>query len=188
MMRRYLVLVIFLLFQSIIYAQTALVEEINRIFNQSSYTHAQIGIAIIDNTTGRVLFEKNNEQFFIPASVLKMVTTATALEILGPNYRFKTRLYYSGKIENGTLHGDLIIIGGGDPALGSSYFNNHYLTPHFLKTWAGLVSEAGIKKVDGRIVIDNTLYGNEKLPPSWTWEDMGNYYGAAPAHLHGTII
>ena len=90
---------------------------------------------------------------------------------------------YSGKIENGILKGDLIIIGGGDPALGSEYFPNHYFSPHFLEVWAKSVKAAGIRRVEGRLVTDNSFFGSERIPPTWIWEDMGNYYGAASSAL-----
>lgn len=178
MMLRYLFLFILICFHTLVFAQQDLGEKINKVFSREVYKNAQTGISIIDNTTGNVLYESNHQKLFIPASVMKLVTTASALEILGPNYRFKTRLYYSGKIENGILNGDLIIVGGGDPALGSDYFPEFYFTPHFLEKWARLIGEAGITSVAGRVVTDNSFYSNEQIPPTWNWEDIGNYYGA----------
>ncbi|MFW6372023.1 MAG: D-alanyl-D-alanine carboxypeptidase/D-alanyl-D-alanine-endopeptidase [Bacteroidota bacterium] len=130
-----------------------------------------------------MFYELNSDKLMIPASVLKLVTSAAALEILGPDYRFQTRLGYQGNIENGILKGDLIVIGGGDPALGSEYFPNHYFAPHFLEAWAASVKSAGINKVEGRLITDISLYNSEQIPPTWTWEDMGNYYGAGPNAL-----
>jgi serine-type D-Ala-D-Ala carboxypeptidase/endopeptidase (penicillin-binding protein 4) len=164
-------------------AQTSHRKIVQYIFEQPEYNNAQVGIQIADANSGNSVYALNNEKLLIPASVLKLVTSAAALEILGSDYRFLTRLGYSGKIKNGVLYGDLIIIGGGDPALGSEYFTGHYFTPHFLEVWAKRVKAEGISRIEGRLITDNTLYNNEKIPPTWIWEDMGNYYGAGTSAL-----
>lgn len=166
-----------------LFAQTAFQKQVQNFLNHPDYRNASVGILVSEVETGNTVFELNADKLLIPASVMKVVTSATALEILGPDYRFRTRLGYSGKIENGVLKGDLIVIGGGDPALGSEYFTNHYFTPHFLETWAQKVREAGIKWVEGRLILDTSLYDSEKIPSSWVWEDLGNYYGAGAGAL-----
>src|SRR5690554_2832778 len=116
-------------------------------FAQDRFKGAQAGVVIADTKTGQVLYELNHDKLFIPASVLKLVTTATAVEILGPEYRFETQIGYTGTIERGVLKGDLIIVGGGDPTLGSEYFTSHYYNFHFLKRWAEQIKAAGIRSI-----------------------------------------
>jgi D-alanyl-D-alanine carboxypeptidase/D-alanyl-D-alanine-endopeptidase (penicillin-binding protein 4) len=72
------------------------------------------------------------------------------------------------------LNGDLVVISGGDPTLGSSYFSHK----DFLYEWAGKIREAGIEKITGNLVLDVSNYEAEELPPTWIWGDIGNYYGA----------
>ena len=109
---------------------------------------------------------------------LSLLTSAAALELLGPGYCFKTQLGYTGNLNKSTglLTGDIVIKGGGDPALGSQYFKDHYR--NFLTDWITTIKKLGIKKIEGRIIADDTRYDNQPVPPKWIWEDIGNYYGA----------
>lgn len=168
----------FLFFSTFLFGQSAFEKQLQRFTELPDYRNALVGIHVADLETGKTVFELNSGKLLIPASVLKVITSASALEILGPEYRFITSVGYSGKIVNGTLHGNLILIGGGDPALGSEYFKDHYFAPHFLETWAKQIRAAGIKRIQGNLVLDGSLYDSEKIPRTWIWEDIGNYYGA----------
>ena len=81
------------------------------------------------------------------------------------------------------MNGDLVIVGGGDPALGSMYFREHYLENHFLDQWIKAIQEKGIKKINGNIVADASIYEQQMIPNTWIWEDLGNYYGAGACGL-----
>ncbi|MEI6053581.1 MAG: D-alanyl-D-alanine carboxypeptidase/D-alanyl-D-alanine-endopeptidase, partial [Opitutaceae bacterium] len=114
-----------------------------------------------------------------PASTMKLVTTATILELFGPDYRFETRLEIDGTISNdSTLYGNLYIRGGGDPTLGSEKLGEK----DFLPRWVQAIKKVGINKINGRIMADETFFEDQVLNPKWTWEDIGNYY--APG-IHG---
>ncbi|MBW6537768.1 MAG: D-alanyl-D-alanine carboxypeptidase/D-alanyl-D-alanine-endopeptidase [Mariniphaga sp.] len=180
---RFFLVFFFIFLNAGLNAQTGFEKQLQHFLSHPDYKNASVGIMVSEVETGNTVFELNAGKLLIPASVMKVVTSATALEILGADYRFQTRLGYSGKIENGTLKGDLIIIGGGDPALGSEYFKDHYFAPHFLETWAKQIRTAGIKRIQGNLVLDGSLYDSEKIPRTWIWEDMGNYYGAGPSAL-----
>ncbi len=156
---------------------------LKKLLEQPEYQHATAGIHIIDLSSGEDVYSFNSEKLMIPASTMKLVTSAAALEIFGPDYRFQTKIGYTGDIVDGTLTGDLIIVGGGDPALGSEYFMDHYFHPHFLNTWAEKIKATGIKRIEGNLVLDGSSYDSEKIPPTWIWEDMGNYYGAGSSAL-----
>ena len=109
-----------------------------------------------------------------PASVLKTVATATALEILGEDYRYPTTLEYDGILENGTLEGNLYIKGSGDPSLGSSHFAPGQ--NKFLSTWIAALQKAGIKHITGSVISDESIFDTEGVSIKWLREDMGNYY------------
>jgi D-alanyl-D-alanine carboxypeptidase/D-alanyl-D-alanine-endopeptidase (penicillin-binding protein 4) len=153
-------------------------EEINLWKNNSFFEHAGIGICVLDPVSGEVLAETSPQLSLVPGSTLKLLTTATALEMLGPDFRFETVLAYSGEIRNDTLTGNLHIVGGGDPALGSNYFKEHYLHRHFLDEWVKKVAQLHIKYIRGNIITDATIFEEQTVPDTWIWEDIGNYYGA----------
>lgn len=138
---------------------------------------AEYSFYVYDATTGQVVAQ-SPQKSLEPASVLKVVTTATAMRLLGPDFRFKTRFGYIGKIDHktGTLKGDLVIKGGADPAFYSEYFKTHYLG--VFEQWAYQLKELGIKRVDGNIIGDASTLDDTAIPGGWIWEDMGNYYGA----------
>jgi serine-type D-Ala-D-Ala carboxypeptidase/endopeptidase (penicillin-binding protein 4) len=147
------------------------------------FRNASVGYHLIDLESGKTISGHNEEKLFIPASVMKLITAAAATELLGPEYLYQTKTGYRGEINNDALKGDLIVKGGGDPALGSEYFDGHYGSSDFLKIWARHFKACNIKRVTGDLVIDISLYDSEKVPPKWIWEDIGNYYGAGASAL-----
>lgn len=150
---------------------------------QVSGSGIQASIFVVDLTSGRTLSASNESIPLVPASTLKLVTTATALELLGPDHRFETALDYVGEVKEGVLMGDLVIKGGGDPTLGSKHVGSSQWV--FLDTWINQVKAAGIKQINGRIVADASYFDDEPLSPYWLWEDIGNYYAAG---VHGLGI
>ena len=106
--------------------------------------------------------------------MLKTVATATALEILGEDYRYPTTLEYDGILESGTLEGNLYIKGSGDPSLGSSHFAPGQ--NKFLSTWIAALQKAGIKHITGSVISDESIFDTEGVSIKWLREDMGNYY------------
>jgi serine-type D-Ala-D-Ala carboxypeptidase/endopeptidase (penicillin-binding protein 4) len=146
--------------------------------NDSSLVNASVSLCVADAENGKVIIDYNSGVSLTPASVLKLITSAAAIEMLGPDYTFKTRVGYTGKINKrwGRLKGDLIITGGGDPALGSKYFSDHY--KDFITNWIIEIKKLGIKRISGRIITDDSYYDYLPLPGKWLWEDTGNYYGA----------
>lgn len=143
---------------------------------QLSDKGAVVSFKVMEMSTGETIGSHNEELRLTPASLTKVVTTATALELLSPDFTFKTGFYYLGKIKKGRLLGDLLILSNGDPALGSKYFDQN--KP---ETIYGRLAEelrmAEIKFIEGSVLIvsDTISYSAPRL-----WEDMGNYYGASP--------
>jgi len=174
-MLKKLVILQFLFFPQLMAGQGKALE---LLMADSSMMHSSVSLCILNTGTGETVYEFNAEKSLIPASVLKLVTSAAALELLGPEYCFRTKLGYTGYLNSmaGLLTGDIIIIGGGDPALGSEYYKDHY--QNFLKNWITEIRNLGIKKIEGRIITDDSRYDFQPVPAKWLWEDTGNYYGA----------
>ncbi len=146
--------------------------------------HATISIYAVDSNTGAVLFDENSNLSLIPASCMKIVTTAAALNLLEINNRFETNLEYDGFINKyGILEGNLYIRGGGDPCLGSDRINGNLSWKKQIETWADAIQKLGIKKIVGKINADVNIWKRELAIPSWSWEDLGNYYGATASAL-----
>lgn len=140
--------------------------------------HASVAISIRDADSGTPVIEYNSLTSLKPASILKLLTSAAALEMLGPDHTFRTLAGYSGTLNRrtGVLDGDIVIRGGGDPALGSPRFAEHY--GNLTERWISAIREAGIKKVKGRVIADDSYFDYQPVPAKWIWEDIGNYYGA----------
>ena len=135
---------------------------------------ASFSLVVKDVQEGRTVYSYDTDRLQSPASVLKTVATATALEILGEDYRYPTTLEYDGILENGTLEGNLYIKGSGDPSLGSSHFapgQNKFLT-----TWIAALQKAGIRHITGSVISDESIFDTEGVSIKWLREDMGNYY------------
>jgi serine-type D-Ala-D-Ala carboxypeptidase/endopeptidase (penicillin-binding protein 4) len=144
--------------------------------------YASISLTVLDAQSGEVVFAKNEQQGLAPASTLKTITSATALYLLGPNFTYKTSLGYTGSIsKEGILSGDIILFGGGDPSLGSWRYNQG--TSAVLTQWLNALKQAGIKKIQGKVVGCDSLYGAQITPDGWIWQDIGNYYGAGATSL-----
>jgi D-alanyl-D-alanine carboxypeptidase/D-alanyl-D-alanine-endopeptidase (penicillin-binding protein 4) len=164
-----------LLFNTISFSQLTQVE---KFLSDSSMKHSLVSLAIIEARTGNIVSEYNGKKSLTQASILKLVTSAAALKLLGKDYTFKTVVGYTGKIFKGskTLKGDIIIKGGGDPALGSENFPETY--NGFPDKWILDIKALGIRKIKGRIITDDSYYDYEPVPSGWSWEDLGNYYGS----------
>ena len=131
---------------------------------------ANMSVLVQNLNTGEVIDEYRSDKVVPPASVMKLLTTAAALEMMGPGFRFPTVLEYTGTIENGVLHGDLYVRGGCDPSLGWKGRNA------FLNQWVNAVKAAGIQRIHGAVVADMTMLDGEAQNPNWLCEDAGNYY------------
>ncbi|MCZ4224612.1 D-alanyl-D-alanine carboxypeptidase/D-alanyl-D-alanine endopeptidase [Pedobacter rhodius] len=154
----------------------------NNLLADEQAKHAITSLCVLDANTGKTLFAKNEEIGLATASTLKTITAATAFSILGKDFQFQTTLAYSGNItSDGTLKGNLIIIGSGDPTLGSWRYQNKENT--VLMQWIAAIKSAGIKKIEGAIIGDDRIFGTQTTPEGWVWQDIGNYYGAGTSGL-----
>lgn len=126
---------------------------------------------------GEILVSHHAQQRMVPASNLKLITTGAALHAFGGEYRFSTQLGYSGSIRpDGTLEGDLYIVGGGDPTIGARDSIALASDALFWK-WKCILKEKGISRIQGRIIGDGRAWEGMLEHPSWSYDDTGTYYG-----------
>lgn len=166
---------LFLFLHQLVYGQQKALESL---LADSSMAGASAGICILNISDNISAFEFNSGKSLTPASIQKLITAAAALELLGDDHIFTTKAGYSGTIDKrtATLSGNIIIKGGGDPSLGSEYFTFHY--GNFTEKWIKAFRDAGIKKVKGSVITDDSRFDYQPVPSKWAWEDIGNYYGA----------
>jgi len=154
----------------------------NNLLADEQAKHAILSLCVLDANSGKTLFAKNEQIGLATASTLKTITAATAFSILGKDFQFQTTLAYTGNItSDGTLKGNLVIIGSGDPTLGSWRYQNKENA--VLTQWVAAVKAAGIKKIEGSIIGDDRVFGTQTTPEGWVWQDIGNYYGAGTSGL-----
>ena len=162
-------------------AVTAAVQAVQ---NDKLFKTASIGCYALNLTKGKIIGDVNATQSMIPASNLKVLTTAAALETLGKDFQFKTTIQYDGEIdEHGILHGNIYIQGGGDPALGSRKFQDYYYQPYFIATWVQAIQAKGIKKITGAVIGDDQIYADLIVPARGVVEDLGKDYGGEVSGL-----
>ena len=125
---------------------------------------------------GRKIASLHEMHKMIPASNLKLVTTGIAMKTLGAGFEFETSLAYSGEVTDGVLNGDLYIIGGGDPTLGSS---DSIAIPRtaLLRQFRSFLEKEGITRIAGRVIGDGRFFDGDSDLGSWQYEDIGTYYG-----------
>jgi D-alanyl-D-alanine carboxypeptidase/D-alanyl-D-alanine-endopeptidase (penicillin-binding protein 4) len=143
--------------------------------NNPLMANANISLLVRELETGRTIASYRPTNSTIPASTIKLITSATALELFGSDYRYQTKLEIDGSIsKDSVLRGNIFIRGSGDPTLGSSKMGD----VNFLDKWVQSIKNVGIRKVIGEIIPDASIFDNEGVNPKWTWEDIGNYYAA----------
>jgi len=148
-------------------------------FSSGDFSSANISLSVIDFSNGNEVIGHRSRKNLVPASSLKLFTTLTSLNVLKPTFTFKTTIGYSGKISNdGTLIGDIIVRGSGDPTLGSNRINNTPSYDEIFLQFSKAILNAGITCVNGNILIDASVFDNYPAAPSWQWNDLGNYYAS----------
>lgn len=151
------------------------------LFLWGDLSHASISYYAVNCKTGEVLLDFESDKSMIPSSCLKIVTTGAALDLLGPDYQFRTDIFLDGELKNGIVKGNIIIRGGGDPCLGSDRTSQGWEKQ--IEVWTAALKEKGIKEIQGEIIGDASAWEKALAPASWAWEDLGNYYGAGASAL-----
>jgi len=143
---------------------------------QNDVPEASISFCVKDVLSGKVDCQYNSKRALAPASVLKLASTISALDKYGADYKFKTKIGYTGEIINGVLKGSLVVKASGDPTWNSKYFTDNNVFEKIKK----ILKAKGINRVLWGVVIDE---GNvdSSTPTTWIWEDIANYFGS-PSH------
>ncbi|HEY6805874.1 MAG TPA: D-alanyl-D-alanine carboxypeptidase/D-alanyl-D-alanine-endopeptidase [Pyrinomonadaceae bacterium] len=150
---------------------------INEILDKPELASAMVGIKVASLDTGKILFEENAQKLLRPASNMKMYTVSTALDRLTPDYRFTTSVYAPVRPDNsGVIKGNLTIFGRGDPSLAARFNNGDYFKA--IDDLASKIVAAGVKRVDGDLIGDESYFVGPQYGAGWEWEDLTWYYGA----------
>jgi serine-type D-Ala-D-Ala carboxypeptidase/endopeptidase (penicillin-binding protein 4) len=141
-----------------------------------------VGIKIVALDTGKVVFEENAEKYFMPASNMKSFTVATAMEKLSPNFRFITSVFANSQPDaSGTLKGDLTVYGRGDVSFSTAFYDQDYYKG--LDNLADKIVQAGVRRIEGNLVGDESYFTGSPIPTGWEWDDLQWYYGAEVSAL-----
>jgi len=154
-----------------------LAQKLEQFVSLPRFTSSQWGIQIKSLDTGKVVFEHDEQKRLKPASNNKLYTGALALEELGPDYRIVTSIAAKKKpSRSGTLSGDLVVIGRGDPSFSARFHEGDYDAA--LRNLVEAIAATGIKRINGDIVADESFFRGPSFGNGWTWDDLQYYYGA----------
>lgn len=151
----------------------ALTRDLDAILADSGLRGADVGITVRDANTGAVVYTRSGSKRSQVASNLKVLTTAAALDLLGPDYKWKTELQSSGARNGSTLNGDLVLRGTGDPTM----------SPLRYKALADTLKASGVTQVSGALVLDDTAYDAQPYGSGWAWDDEPYSYSAETSAL-----
>ena len=179
-----LLTLLFLLTIPSLIAQTKIEVALQSLEQDAQLKYATIGFCAIDINSNQIFAQRSPNKALIPASSMKVITTGSALAILGANHTFKTYLEYSGSISNGTLNGNLYIRGTGDPSLASPIMEGVPNRTDLMTTFVNAIKKAGIQKINGAIIGDGSHFDDQVMIPTWQWGDIGNHYGAGTCGLN----
>ena len=179
-------------------AQDALETRIQRVMDRAEFVHASWGMEFYDLGAQRPVFGVNRERLFVPGSTTKLVTVGTALELLGPDHRFRTRVYRTGPIRGGAIDGDLVLVASGDPnvsgrlkpdgSLGFTNVDHSYgglpldADPlAALRSLARQLAAKHVTRVNGRVLVDASLFGEGE-------RELGTGVTMSPVVVNDNVI
>lgn len=152
-----------------------------KLASDPTFSHATVAMSA-RTVGGRQLIDLDSDKLLIPASNMKLISTGAALYALGPDYRYETVIGHDGEIIDGTLHGNLYIVGGGDPTTGSKDSIAVSVEKTFGQ-WKKILDDAGITRIEGHIVGDGRWLDGMLEEPTWMMNDIGTYYGTGVTGL-----
>ena len=157
----------------------SLQHDIDAIIGAPAFERGFWGILVKPVARDEPLYAGNARKLMMPASTMKVVTLAAAAEKLGWDYTYTTRLFAAGSIENGSLRGDLVVVGSGDPSIDDWDGKATQL----FADWAAQLRSAGISRIDGRIVGDDNAFDSDGLGQGWAWDDIAASFSASVSAL-----
>ncbi len=154
----------------------SLQQAIDRLLDRPEYRNAHWGVLVLDLRDSTVLYERNGRRNFVPASVAKLFVTVAALEQLSADFRYVTRLWAEGPVIDGVLHGNLIVRGAGDPAIGGRFTEGDRTA--LFRAWADSLRQHGIHTIKGNLIGDDDYFDDTPLGIGWSWDDLTYWYAA----------
>lgn len=151
-------------------------EQMDDIFNDPNFSNANWGVVIQSLETGEYFYKRNEDKLFVPASNMKLFTSAAGLLLLGEDYKFSTNILYEGKIDGSILEGNLVVQGRGDPTISGRFYNDN-ITQVF-SDWADSLLALGIDEISGDIIGDDNLFDDLGLGQGWSWDYESYWYAA----------
>jgi D-alanyl-D-alanine carboxypeptidase/D-alanyl-D-alanine-endopeptidase (penicillin-binding protein 4) len=160
-------------------------KEIDKLNADTVLAHGDWGFCVMTADSGKLIVSHNMQKSLIPASTLKTLTTGAALGLLGPDFKYETKIEYDGIYDsiNGVIKGNVYLTGSGDPSFNSGRFPHRGDTITLFQSLPFRLSFKGIKKIEGNIIADASCFSDNPVPDGWTWSDIGQYYGAGTSGL-----
>lgn len=152
-----------------------LMKRVDALVNDEAFAHAHWGVMIKSLDTDDVWYAHNQDRMFMPASNNKIPSTATALKVLGPDFKFETHVLTKGKIRNGVLEGDLVVWSNGDPTMYEKYTE---CSSCIFKAWADSLKALGIRRISGDIIGDDDAFDDVRIGEGWAWDYLQVWYAA----------
>jgi D-alanyl-D-alanine carboxypeptidase/D-alanyl-D-alanine-endopeptidase (penicillin-binding protein 4) len=157
----------------------ALAADLDAILNNPALAHGIWGVTVRSMRTHETLYARNGEKLLMPASTMKIVTLAAAAARLGWEFTYRTTLSAAGAIEEGTLRGDLVVVGSGDPGIGTI----DGTAAQVFGSWAQRLTQLGVRTIAGRIIGDDNAFEDLELGFGWSWDDLAEDYAAGVSAL-----
>lgn len=161
-------------------ARDSVKQLVDSLISQPKFRSAEFGVLIVDPVRGDTIFSHNAGKLLLPASNMKIVTSAVAMKELGPDYRYKTTFAVRGAIRDSVLDGDLIVIGRGDPSISDTLRGS---AMSVMYGFADSLAARGIRRITGALVSGGNAFPDSIYGESWGWDDLGEYYGAGTDEL-----
>lgn len=163
-------------------APQTLEAKLDELFLSPNYASTHWGVRV-ETLEGDVVYDLQGGKVFMPASQMKVFTTAAALDLLGPDFQYETRLELHGVQEGTTFKGDVVIVGSGDPTLGAWHGEGVQDSTALLPTWVAAIRAKGIEKIEGRILGDGRVFTEEYINTNWNYGDLPYWYAAGTSGL-----
>lgn len=158
-----------------------LARNLDRILKSSGLRRAFVGVMVEDLKTGRVLYSRNEDFLFIPASNEKLLTTTASLHWFGPDFTYCTQVYATGTVStDSALDGNLVVVGSGDPTFSETFGIN---PDSVFSSWAESLKIRGVYRIAGSVVTDESLFDRERLGYGWDWHYLSYWYAAEVSAL-----
>lgn len=156
-------------------------DQLDDSFNDPNFSNAVWGVLVKSLKTGEIIYKRNSDKLFNPASNIKLFTSAAALKLLGPNYVYQTNILANGLIKNGKLEGDLIIQGFGDPTISNRFYKGS--STAIFESWADSLKSKGIKEINGNIFGDDATFDNLNIGKGWILDTYSKWFYAPSGAL-----